>query len=267
MNVFEDKVIIVTGASEGIGRALCLALAPQKPKLVLAARNQDRLEELKQEVESKSAEAMVVPTDIVEETACKHLVDETISAYGRLDCLVNNAGRTMWTTLEEMSDPSIIEQIMRINYLGAAFCTYYALPHLKQSKGRIVGVSSVAGLTGVPTRTAYSASKHAMFGFFDSLRIELLETGVTVTMIAPDFVLSEIHRRAFNKDGKPLGTSPVQEDKVMTAAECAARIVKAMENRERLAIPTARGKVGRWVKLIAPGLIDRVAQKAIQDAK
>jgi len=267
MNVFEDKVIIVTGASEGIGRALCLALAPQKPKLVLAARNQDRLEELKQEVESKSAEAMVVPTDIVEETACKHLVDETISAYGRLDCLVNNAGRTMWTTLEEMSDPSIIEQIMRINYLGAAFCTYYALPHLKQSKGRIVGVSSVAGLTGVPTRTAYSASKHAMFGFFDSLRIELLETGVTVTMIAPDFVLSEIHRRAFNKDGKPLGTSPVQEDKVMTAAECAARIVKAMESRERLAILTARGKVGRWVKLIAPELIDRFARKAIQDAK
>ena len=138
---------------------------------------------------------------------------------------------------------------------------------MKQSKGRIVGVSSVAGLTGVPTRTAYSASKHAMFGFFDSLRIELMDTGVTVTMIAPEFILSEIHRRAFNKDGKPLGTSPVQEDKVMTAAECAARIVKAMESRERLAILTARGKVGRWVKLIAPELIDRFARKAIQDAK
>lgn len=267
MDTFKDKVIIVTGASEGIGRALCLALAPQKPKLVLAARNQDRLEELKQEIESKGAKAMVVPTDMVEEAACRHLIDETISAYGRLDCLVNNAGRTMWTTLEEMSDPSIMEQIMRINYLGAAFCTYYALPHLKQSKGRIVGVSSVAGLTGVPTRTAYSASKHAMFGFFDSLRIELLETGVTVTMIAPDFVLSEIHRRAFDKDGNPLGTSPIQESKVMTAAECADRIVKTMEDRKRLAVLSARGKVGRWIKLIAPGLIDRAAQKAIQVAK
>ncbi len=219
MDTFQDKVIIVTGASEGIGRALCLALAPQKPKLVLAARNQDRLEELKQEVESRGAKAMVVPTDMVEETACKHLIDKTISAYDRIDVLVNNAGRTMWTTLEDMSDPSVIEQVMRINYLGAAFCTYHALPYLKQSRGRIVGVSSIAGLNGVPTRTAYSASKHAMFGFFDSLRIELLETGVTVTMIAPDFVLSEMHRRAFDKDGKPLGTSPVQEDKVMTSTE------------------------------------------------
>jgi NAD(P)-dependent dehydrogenase (short-subunit alcohol dehydrogenase family) len=267
MDTFQDKVIIVTGASEGIGRALCLALAPQKPKLVLAARNQDRLEELKQEVESRGAKAMVVPTDMVEETACKHLIDKTISAYDRIDVLVNNAGRTMWTTLEDMSDPSVIEQVMRINYLGAAFCTYHALPYLKQSRGRIVGVSSIAGLNGVPTRTAYSASKHAMFGFFDSLRIELLETGVTVTMIAPDFVLSEIHRRAFGKDGKPLGTSPVQEDKVMTSTECAARIVKAMEGRDRLAILSARGKLGRWVKLIAPGLIDKIALKAIREAK
>ena len=267
MDTFQDKVIIVTGASEGIGRALCLALAPQKPKLVLAARNQDRLEELRQEVESRGAKAMVVPTDMVEETACKHLIDKTISAYDRIDVLVNNAGRTMWTTLEDMSDPSVIEQVMRINYLGAAFCTYHALPYLKQSRGRIVGVSSIAGLNGVPTRTAYSASKHAMFGFFDSLRIELLETGVTVTMIAPDFVLSEIHRRAFGKDGKPLGTSPMQEDKVMTSTECAARIVKAMEGRDRLAILSARGKLGRWVKLIAPGLIDKAALKAIREAK
>jgi NAD(P)-dependent dehydrogenase (short-subunit alcohol dehydrogenase family) len=106
--------------------------------------------------------------------------------------------------------------------------TYYALPHLKKSQGRIVAISSVAGLNGVPTRTAYAAIKHAMFGFFDSLRIELLDTGVTVTMIAPDFVLSEIHRRAFGKDGNPLGSSPVQEDKVMTADECASKIIKAM---------------------------------------
>jgi short-subunit dehydrogenase len=267
MDTFHGKVIIVTGASEGIGRALCLALATQKPKLVLAARNQDRLETLKQEVESKGGEAMVVPTDMQEESACQHLVETTVATYGCIDALVNNAGRTMWTTFEEMSDPSIIEQIMRINYLGAAYCTYYALSHLKQSKGRIVAVSSLAGLNGVPTRTAYAASKHAMFGFFDSLRIELMDTGVTVTMIAPDFVLSEIHRRAFAKDGQPLGTSPLQEDKVMTAAECAARIVTAMENRQRLAILTTRGKVGRWIKLIAPGLIDKTARKAIQEAR
>ena len=267
MTTFNEKVIVVTGASEGIGRALCLALAGQKPKLVLVARNQDRLNQLKEEIESRGARALVLPTDISEQKACQDLIEETISEWGRIDALVNNAGRTMWTTLEDMTDPSIIEQLMRINYFSAAYCTYYALPHLKETKGRIVAVSSVAGLNGVPTRTAYSASKHAMFGFFDSLRIELMGTGVTVTMIAPDFVLSEIHRRAFGKDGKALGESPIQEDKIMTADECAALIVKAMENRSRLAILSGRGKAGRWVKMIAPGLIDRVARKAIKKAK
>jgi len=267
MDIFQDKVIVVTGASEGIGRALCLALAPQKSKLVLAARNKNRLEQLKEEVESEGAKSIVVTTDVGEEKACKNLIERTISEFDRLDVLVNNAGRTMWTTLEEMKDISIIEQLMRINYFSAAHCTYYALPHIIKSKGRIVGISSLAGLSGVPTRTAYSASKHAMFGFFDSLRIELMETGVSVTMIAPDFVLSEIHRRAFGKDGKPLGSSPVKEDKIMTANECASRIIRAMENRDRLAILSFRGKLGRWVKMIAPRLIDQVASKAIRDAK
>ena len=267
MGIFQEKVIIVTGASEGIGRALCLALAPQKPKLVLAARNKNRLEQLKEEVESEGAKSIVVPTDVSEEKACKSLIDKTVAEFDRLDVLVNNAGRTMWTTLEEMMDISIIEQLMRINYFSAAYCTYYALPQIIESKGRIVGISSVAGLNGVPTRTAYSASKHAMFGFFDSLRVELMGTGVSVTMIAPDFVLSEIHRRAFGKDGKPLGSSPLKEDKIMTAKECASKIIKAMENRDRLAILSFRGKIGRWMKMIAPGLIDQVASKAIRDAK
>jgi len=265
--MFQDKVIIVTGASEGIGRALCLALAAQKPKLVIAARNENRLDELKAEIESHAAQALVVPTDVSEEGACKNLIEKTIEHWGRLDVLVNNAGRTMWTTLEDMTDTSIIEQIMRINYLGAAYCTYYALPHLKQSKGRIAAVSSVAGLTGVPTRSAYCASKHAMFGFFDALRVELMDSGVTVTMIAPDFVLSEIHRRAFAADGSPLGKSPMQEEKIMTAEDCASKIVLALENRKRLLILSGRGKIGRWIKLVAPGLIDRVAQKAIRQAK
>ena len=159
MDIFQDKVIIVTGASEGIGRALCLALAPQKPKLVLAARNINRLEQLKEEVDSKGAKSIVVPTDVSEEKACKNLIGTTISELGRLDVLVNNAGRTMWTTLEDMKDISIIEQLMRINYFSAAYCTYYALSHIIKSKGRIVGISSVAGLNGVPTRTAYSATK------------------------------------------------------------------------------------------------------------
>jgi short-subunit dehydrogenase len=267
MDEFSDKVIVITGASEGIGRALSLALAPQKSKLVLAARNENRLEELKKEIESLGGQALVTPTDVTQEDACKKLIDAAVSAWGGIDVLVNNAGRTMWTSLEDLKDTSIIEQLIRLNYLGAAYCTYYALPHLKASKGRIATISSVAGLTGVPTRTAYSASKHALFGFFDSLRIELIGTGVTVTMIAPDFVLSQMHRRAFDSNGKPLGLSPMQEDKIMTAEACAAMIVKAIENRDRLLITSLRGKLGRWMKMIVPGVIERLALKAIRERK
>jgi short-subunit dehydrogenase len=267
MAEFSEKVIVITGASEGIGRALSLALAPQKSKLVLAARNKNRLDELKREIESLGGQGLVAPTDITSEEACKNLIETAVSAWGSIDVLVNNAGRTMWTKLEDLKDTSIIERLIRVNYLGAAYCTYYALPYLKASKGRIATISSVTGLTGVPTRTAYSASKHALFGFFDSLRIELIDTGVTVTMIAPDFVLSQMHRRAFGSDGNPLGTSPMQEDKIMTAEDCAAMIVKAIENRDRLLITSLRGKLGRWMKMIAPGAIDNLALKAIRERR
>jgi len=267
MPTFNDKVIIVTGASEGIGRALCLTLAPQKPRLVVAARNENRLNELKEEVDYRGATSLIIPTDVRQENACKNLIEKTIAEWGRLDVLVNNAGMTMWTTLEDMQDTAIIEKLMRTNYLSAAYCTFYALPYLKKSKGRVVAVSSLAGLSGVPTRTAYAASKHAMFGFFDSLRIELMDTGVTVTMVAPGFVLTEIHRRAFGSDGNPLNKSPMQEEKIMAADDCAAKIVKAMGKRKRLLIMTPIGKIGRWIKLIAPGMVDKAALKAIREAK
>jgi short-subunit dehydrogenase len=116
----------------------------------------------------------------------------------------------------------------------------------------------------VPTRTGYAASKHAVVGFFDSLRVELLQTGVSVTVVAPDFVVSEIHRRASGPDGKPLGETPIQESKIMTAEECAALMLGAMERRDRLLITSLRGRVGRWVRLAAPGVIDRIALRAVE---
>ena len=265
MSTFTDKVIVVTGASEGIGRELCLALAPQAPRLVLAARNQARLEELKTEIEKLGAQALVVPTDVTDQDACRNLIATTVGHWQQIDALVNNAGVTMWTTLEEMTDLTIFERLMRLNYFGSVFCTYYALPYLKKTRGRIVAVSSVAGLAGLPTRTAYAASKHAMFGFFDSLRIELHGTGVTVTMIAPDFILSQMHRRALGPDGLPLGRSPLQPEKIMTAQQCAGLIVPAMEKRQRLLLTSTRGKTMRWLKLFFPKFVDNVAAKAIKN--
>ena len=162
-----------------------------------------------------------------------------------------------------MRDLSLFERLMRVNYLGCVYLTYHALRHLKKGRGQIVVVASLAGLTGVPTRTGYAASKHALFGFFDSLRIELRGTGVSVTMIAPDFVVSEIHVRSAGPDGRPLGRSPMQESRIMTAERCAALMIPAMEKRRRLLVMSLRGRLGRFVRLLAPELIDRVAQRAV----
>jgi len=267
MAVFSDNVIIVTGASEGIGRALALALARQKPKLVIAARQKERLESLAEECRALGAAALAVTTDVTDEAQCRRLIEKAVEAYGRIDTLVVNAGATMWTRLDQLEDPSVLEKVMAVNYFGAAYCTMAALPHLKASRGRIVAIASIAGLTGVPERTGYSASKHAMVGFFDSLRIELEGTGATVTVIAPDFVVSQIHRRALGADGRPLGDTPMQEAHIMTAERCAELIVTAMEKRQRLLITSLRGRLGRWFKLIAPGVIDRIARKAIEQRR
>ncbi len=267
MAAFTGKVVVITGASEGIGRALALELAVQRPRLVLAARNAERLESAAEECRALGAEAIAVPTDITQEADCQALVDRAVAAFDWIDAFVCNAGGTMWSLFEDVTDLSVFENLMRLNYLGSVYCTHYALPHLKKSRGVLVGVASIAGMTGVPTRTGYAATKHAQFGFFDSLRIELDGTGVDVVMIAPDFVVTEIHKRALKGDGSPLVKSPIKEGKVMTAQQCAALIVVAMETRKRLVIGSARGKLGRWLKLIAPKAMDNIAKKAIATGK
>lgn len=267
MSGFAGKVVIVTGASQGIGKALCLALAEQRPRLVLAARDEAKLAEVAEQCRKKGADVLVVPTDVSSPEQCLALVQKTLERFVILDVLVNNAGISMIARFDEIQDLGIFERLMKVNYLGYVYPTYHALPALKQSRGLIVAVASLAGLTGVPTRTAYAASKHAVFGFFDSLRIELRGTGVDVTVVAPGFVLSEIHRRSTGPDGQPLGKSPLQESAIMSAEECAARIVAAMTRRKRLSVLTVRGKLGRFVRLIAPGLIDRIAEKAVREGR
>ena len=267
MAEFTDRSIIITGASEGIGRALSLALAQQRPRLALAARDRGRLESLASECRVFGAQVRVQPTDVTDASACRSLVEDTATEFGAIDVLVANAGGTMWSRFDRIEDPSVFEALMRLNFLGSVYPTLYALPHLKESRGRIVAVSSVAGLIGVPERTAYAASKHAMTGFFDSLRIELADSGVTVTLVHPDFVVSQIHRRAIGPDGRPLGNNPMAASRIMTAERCAEMMVGAMGRRDRALITSARGRFGRWLQLVAPGVIDRMAAKAIRDRR
>jgi short-subunit dehydrogenase len=266
-SIFKDKVVVITGASSGIGRELAYQFAEQGAWLSLAARNGERLAAVAKECQERGGKAIAIVTDVSEQAQCAQLIQRTVDHYDRIDMLINNAGITMWANFEEVRDISFYEQIMRVNYLGSVYCTYYALPFLKKTKGQIIGISSLAGKNGIPKRSGYAASKHAMVGFFDTLRIELEEYGIRVTMVYPDFVATETHKRAFGADGKPIGKSPLREKEVMTAEKCAQLIIQAAASRKRELIMTWRGKVGLWVKLIAPGLVNRVAKKAILEGR
>jgi short-subunit dehydrogenase len=267
MAAYAGRVVVVTGASQGIGRALCLELAARRPRLVLAARDATALEAVAAECRARGAEALVVPTDVSDEAACRALVERAVERHGALDVLVNNAGMGMLARFDDVTDLSLYERLMRVNYLGSVYPTFYALPHLKRSRGQVVAVSSLAGLNGVPLRTAYAATKHAQMGFFDSLRIELRDAGVSVTVIAPYFVQSEIRKRSPGPDGRTVEASPVKEAEIMSAQECARLVVRAMERRKRMLVMTWKGRLGRWVKLVAPGLVDRIAARAVRRGK
>ena len=265
MNNLAGKSVLITGASEGIGRALALELAPLGARLALNARSPQRLQATARDCLALGAEAVALPGDVSQRQDCQGLIAATLERFGRLDVLVNNAGITMWSRFDAVVDFSVFERLLAVNYLGPMWLSAAALPHLKHSRGLIVAIASIAGLTGVPERTGYAASKHAMVGFFESLRIELRGSGVAVSIIAPDFVVSQIHRRAVGPDGKPLGTTPMQESRIMSADKCARLTVRAMQRRQRLAILSARGRVGLWARLIAPGVVDRIAQRAIRE--
>lgn len=263
----KDKVVVITGASKGIGAELAVQLAARGALLSLAARNLPELEAVAERCKAKGARAIAVACDVAVEKDCQNLMTSTALAFGRIDALVNNAGATMWARFEDIEDLSILQRIMQVNYMGSVYCTRHALRYLRMTQGRIVGISSLAGRTGVPTRTGYAASKHAMTGFFDSLRIELDGSGVTVTMVYPGFVSTGIRENATGPDGKPIRVSPVKEGEVMGVEECARLIVEAMQGRKREVIMTARGKMGLWLKLFAPGLVDRMAKRAIETGR
>ena len=266
-DAFRENVVVITGASDGIGREMALQLAGQGAWLALAARDAAKLESAAAECRARGGRAVAVPTDVADPAQCRALIDRTVAEYGRVDTLVNNAGISMWARFDEVTDLAPFERMMQVNYFGSLYCTHAALPHLKRTRGRIVGVSSLTGRAGVPTRSGYAATKHAMAGFFDSLRIELEDDGVTVTMAYPGFVSTGIRTHAFGPDGQMLASSPVRESEVMTPEECARQIIAAMASRRRELIMTLRGKVGAWIKLVAPGVVDRIARRAIEQGR
>ena len=257
---------VITGASSGIGEALALAFAARGDNVVLAARNKQEIARVAQACERAGGHPLAVPTDVTDPAQCEALVRQTVDAFGGIDTLVNNAGISMWARFEEVTDLTIFERIMRVNYLGSVYCTHAALSYMRRSRGLLVAVSSLTGKTGVPTRTGYAASKHAMQGFFDSLRIELRGTGVDVLVASPGFVDTGIRDRVLGADGKSLEVSPRDETKgTMSVAECTRILVRAIDRREREVVMTATARVGLWVKLVAPAVVDRMALRAVRE--
>jgi short-subunit dehydrogenase len=261
---FRDQRIIITGASSGIGRELAYQLAALGARLALAARREKELRAVAEECREMGAQAIAVPMDIAVQVQCQNLIEKTVDEWGGVDVLINNAGASMHASFENITDLSVYERLMGINYLGAVSCTHYALPYLKANRGRIVVISSLAGKTGVPTRTGYSASKHALHGFFDSLRCELAGSGVTVTIICPGYVATGIRRYIIGDDGHPMDKSYTNESKFMSAENCAGIILKAAAKGKREVVMTWTGKAGQYIKPFLPGLIDRIALKKVR---
>ena len=263
------KVFVITGASDGIGAEIARQLAAthqSQAALVLSGRSADKLATVAAQCANSGAKTLTVAMDVGEEAQCRSLIDQAVQKFGRIDALVNNAGMSAQALFEDVQAQDLhwYETLMKVNHWGAVWCTHAALPHLKSSKGHIVAVNSLAGLVGVPGRTAYSATKFAMTGFFEALRVELKGAGVSVTVAYPGVVATKIRHRGYNAKGEPAGSSGLKEDDAMSVEECARLIIDGMNSRKREVVMSAKGKLGRIMKIFAPGLVDKMALAALK---
>lgn len=253
----KSKVAVITGASSGIGKSLALCFANAGYAVVISGRNQQRMKEVQDQIEKEGGKAICVMADVSKEADCKRLIDESIAAFGQLDVLINNAGMSM-RALFEKTELSVIRQLMDINFWGTVYCSKFALPYLLQSKGSIVGISSIAGKKGLPGRTGYSASKFAMEGFLETLRTENLKKGLHVLIACPGFTASNIRQSALSADGSSQGESPRDEKKMMQPEEVAGRILQAVVKRKRDLVMSSDGKLTVFLNKFFPSLMDKI---------
>ena len=258
----KDKVVIITGASSGIGLATAREFALRGSKVVLAARNEDVLKELEAEFKSKGYEAFAVKTDVSVIDDCKKLIEKSVEKFGKIDILINNAGISMRALFIDV-DIEVLKKLMEVNFWGTVYCTKFALPHLIKAKGTLVGVSSVAGFHGLPGRSGYSASKFAMHGFMETLRIENLKNGLHVMILTAGFTKSEIRKRALTEDGSEQGYTPRVEEKMMMPEQVAKSMIRAIKKKKRIRILTLEGQLIALLQRIIPGIVDKGAYNAL----
>lgn len=258
----KDKVVIITGASSGIGKATAEVFAKNGAKIVLNARNETLLNEVTEAMKKQCSNNNIIAVggDVSNETDCKKLIDAAVSNFGKIDVLINNAGISMRALFTDV-DLSVIKKVMDINFYGTVYCTKHALPYLIKSKGSLVGISSIAGHKGLPARTGYSSSKFAMQGFLESIRIENLKKGLHVLVACPGFTNSNIRFTALTADGSKQGDSPVDEKNVMSSEEVAQHLYNAIKNRKRDLVLTTQGKLTVLLNKFFPAWIDKMVYK------
>ncbi|WP_460540017.1 SDR family oxidoreductase [Echinicola sediminis] len=254
---FEGKVVIVTGATSGIGEACALAFGKEGAKVVITGRSQPKLDASLQHLEKEGVECLGILADASVEEDNQRLADKTIAHFGRIDVLVNNAGISMRALFEEL-DTAVFHKVMDTNFWGTVYATKYCLPSIIEHKGSVIGISSINGYRGTPARTAYTASKYAMNGFMESLRTEVMKRGVHVLVACPGFTASNIRNNALTADGSSQGESPRNEDDMMTSEEVANHIVKATLRRKRDLVLTREGKLAVFLNKWIPGIMDGI---------
>lgn len=256
----DKRIVVITGASSGIGRALALEFSGRGDVVVLGARREEELKALSHEIEKNGGEAIYNITDVTREKDCQQLIDLALQKYGRLDVLINNAGISMRALFRDAS-VDVIKKLMDVNFWGTVYCTKSALPALLESKGTVVTVSSIAGIKGLPGRTGYSASKFALQGFMESLRTENLKTGLNVLMAYPGFTASNIRNSALVADGSQQGESPLNEGKIMSAEEVAKHIYQAVKQKKNKLVLTTEGKLTNLVSKFFPSFLEKMVYR------
>ncbi len=253
----QGKVVVITGASSGIGKALAYKFASEGSKVMLAARNGDKLKDIVEDIKKKGGEAAYCIADVKNENDCKGMILSTVVRYGGVDILINNAGISMRALFKDLK-LDVLKNLMDVNFWGAVYSTKHALPYILESKGSIVAISSIAGLTGLPARSGYSSSKFALRGFMETLRVENLKTGVHVLMVYPGFTASNIRNTALTADGSQQGESPRDEGKMMTAEQVANHVYKAVVKRKRSIVLTTEGKITAFISKFFPSFMDKL---------
>lgn len=260
---FADKVVVITGAAGGLGQALARSFAAAGARIVALDRDAVGAEALAVELRDDGSQALGLVCDVTDFIACERAMGSVIETWGRIDVLINNAGISHRSAYMR-TDPAVIRSVMEVNFFGSVHCTRAALNALCQSRGLIIVISSVAGFAPLIARTGYSAAKHALHGFFESLRTELTDDGVGVLMVCPSFIDTGLDRSALGGDGQPARHEKQIVGTHAQPQEVAAKILQAAANGKGLLLPGRMAKLAWWVSRLAPNYYARTMARRLR---